>query len=272
MMRGKRTLLLGVLGAGALLLASCSQRVEAPVSVANHPSNPSGLAVEKIEPRMVLPGQNFQAEIRITNYYPEAIQELKVSLDLTAGLDLLGAEPSPSEARQGRAFWHFPSLGSGETLKISLTLRGGAGDFQNRVVVEAVRPVRAEASQILTISAIPGLTASMTDEPGVAAVGSEITYVLTVIGQGMGRAEDIEVLVRLPEGMELARVEAPIAHSLEGETLRFAAFSLSAQEAMQLKFVLLAREAGDKVVRATIGYRGFQHRVILEEPTTVYGD
>jgi len=271
-MRNIRTLVLGILGAGGLLLlTSCSQKMEALVPGTSRPSNPSGLVVEKIEPRVALPGQAFRAEIRITNHYPEAVEELTVSLDLPKELELLGAEPSPSELGGSRALWRFSSLASGETARISLSLRGPAGDFPNRVVVEAVRPVRAEASQILSISAIPGLTASIADEPGVAPVGSEITYVLTLLGQGMGRAEEIEVSVRLPTGMELARVEALVSYSLEGENLRFAAFSLNPGETMELKFVLLAKEAGDKVVRATVGYRGFQHRVILEEPTTVYG-
>lgn len=272
-MRGAKAFVLAALGAGALLfLISCNQAIGPTASQPPAPSTPSGLVVEKIEPRTALPGQNFQAEIRITNYYPEAIQALTVSLDLSAGLEFLGAEPLPSEVGQGRAFWRFPSLGAGETLRINLSLRGGAGNFQNRVVVEAVRPVRAEASQILSISAIPGLTASLVDEPGVAPVGSEITYLLTIVGQGLGKAEEIDVSVRLPSGMDLVRVEAPLPHVLEEGSLRFGVFSLSPGERMELKFVLLAKEAGDKVVRATLGYRGFQYRVILEEPTTVYGD
>jgi uncharacterized repeat protein (TIGR01451 family) len=226
--------------------------------------------VEKIEPSTALPGQPFPAEIRIMNQSDESLFDVTVLLVVPTGLEVMDVSPEPSTVTTEGYEWGFKSLEPKEGFTIQLVLRGQAGELQNKVIVQGNRRVEAEAMGLVTLSPISGLTASITDDPGVAKVGEPITYLIALVGQGSGEAKEVTVEVQIPSGMRLA-TEVPPEATLEGRALRFAPFSLGAGEIRELRVSLIAEEAGDWVVRAVVGYQGFQHRIVVEEGTRTYG-
>lgn len=227
------------------------------------------LLVEKIEPPTALPGQPFQAEIRILNRGTEVLTGVEARLELAPGLQLLDADPRPHTADMPT--WQLGDLAPGEEIYIKLTLRGEAGEFRNTVEVRASKPVSVQATGLVALAPIPGITASLMDSPGVAPVGERVTYTLVLQGQGYGEARDVAVEVEIPEGMGLEAVEAPFSHSVDGNTISFEPFPLGEGEEVSIRFVLVAEEAGDMVVRTLVGYKGFAHRIVIEEGTVIYG-
>lgn len=263
--------LIGLVVLGALL-AGCTQRAPKtglPQAAVLPGHNPHGLIVEKIEPATALPGQPFPGEIRVTNQNDEPLFDIKVVLLVPTGLEVLEASPKPSEVTAEGFEWRLGSLGPKESFVIQLLLKGEAGELQNKVIVQGSRRVNAEATGLVTLSPISGLTASITDSPGVAKVGEPVVYTVTLAGQGHGPAAEVTVEIQIPVGMRLA-TELPPQATLDGRVLRFAPFSLDAGEVRELRVQLIPEEAGDWVVRAVVGYQDFQHRIVLEEGTKVY--
>lgn len=261
--------IIAILILGALVLSGCFSRPGAPL--AQNPSISGGLAelvVEKLGPVVALPNQPFPAELRIKNLGRETLIDVEVVLDLPAGLEVVNAVPSVTGPG---LFWRFDRLGPGEILHIRLTMRGPAGEFPNAVRVRAAKLVTAEATGVVVLSAISGITAFLTDEPGVVPVGAPVTYILVLKGQGYGKVQGVTVEIKIPEGMRLKAVEALVKHALDGDTLSFEPFFLAAGDEACLTFTLVAEQTGDMVVRAVVGYQGFQHRLVLEEGTVVYG-
>ena len=252
-----------------LLLVGCERTPQVGASAQAESAEPGLplLVVEKIEPKKALPEQPFPVEIRVKNPREEPLLNVEVVLELPEGLRLVSADPPP----QGGLVWSFPNLPGGAEVRIRLQLEGEVGEFPNTVKVKAARLVTAEASGVVALSPIPGLTAHLEDSPGVVPVGGRVTYTLGIRGQGYGKAEEVSVRIELPEGLTVDSVEAPTSHTVEGREIDFEPFELGAGEEVLIKIVLVAEKPGDMVVRALIAYQGFAHRLVLEEGTVAYG-
>lgn len=256
---------LGLAGLGAILGGCGPNRPDGAQGI--RLSDIPAIIVEKHEPTRVLPGQPFPVEVVVRNPGEERLVDVEVTLELPAELQVVRSEPPAL----GGLVWRFAELLPGDAVHILLEVEGPAGEFPNVVRVKASRPVSAEASGLVAISPIPGLTASLSDSPGVIPVGSTVTYTLRVVGQGYGAARGVSVSIKIPEGMAFEGAEAPVGYAVDGSVLAFEPFVLNAGQEAVIQFLLRAEKAGDMVVQALIGYEGFSHRLIVEEGTVVYG-
>ena len=225
------------------------------------------IVVEKIEPNVILPG-NFDIQLKVRNQIDTTLQDVHVILELPAGLHFVDSSVKP--AKTDPPTWVLPKMDPQETVSITVKLRGEPGKHLNRVKVRALQPIISEAQRTVEVLALAGLTASLSDSPGVALVGEKIRYQLVLKAQGFGAVKGIIAKVSFPKEMRIDSVETELPHEIRGHDVQIGPFELSKGDELKVIVVATPEAAGDLIVKALIGHEGFKRAWVIEEGTIVY--
>ena len=149
----------------------------------------STLLLEKVTPREVLRGVEFEYLIRLTNLTDMALEGVRVEDEFSGNLKLVGGEPSPQLDEAGIASWDVGTLEAGQVLDIRARGVAGEGDMVHTMAQAEFRNLLK--SSIAVIS--PALAVEL-KLPDTATPNSEIP---------------MEVIVRTPARASPAACRSP---------------------------------------------------------------
>lgn len=248
----------------------------------------AAFSVTKTGPNQRTKGQTAEFVINISNTGTQDLRNLRV-------VDTYDAALRPTLATEGhrvegnRLVWTIDRLAAGTTAQLQVHCEClAAGESAcNRVTVTAPDGTRAEDSACLqvlptTSTALPPagtgpalLGLHMADLRDPVAAGKEVTYEIRVTNQGSTADDQVAVAVEIPAGLlivPLGTVGPGLSKpSIEGRTVRFdPSGPLGPGEALDFRVRVLAQQAGQYRLRATVTSRNSPQPASVEETTEVF--
>ncbi|WP_152054164.1 CARDB domain-containing protein [Tautonia marina] len=143
-----------------------------------------------------------------------------------------------------------------------------ADDQPEEIRQRAAAQTVAEA-EILTL---PALLLALVDRNDQVPQGENVEYVVTVVNQGTGHDDDVEIVVTLPEGLEYVDAEGPTDANADGRKVSFGAVDTIAP-GEELRWILTAKAntSGQVSTRADLDSSFLSTTAISVEPTTILG-
>lgn len=178
-------------------------------------------------------GQPCTLELIVKNTGDAAAANIEVAAEFPETVRLTGATPRP-DAASGHATWNIPSLDAGQERRIEVTLipleRG-------KIATNANVRFTSAATSMFTVEE-PMLALALAG-PEQVTLGEPASHIVTISNPGTGIAQNVNVLVTLPEGLE---------HSSRRNKLMMDLGSLSPGEKRNVRLSLTAVGGGEQTV------------------------
>lgn len=168
-------------------------------SVAYFPSgrrDSSVLMVERVMPSQVVVGQEFDADIIVTNYSDLTYDNVVLSDICAQNFKLVSATPPPASSANGVNKWNLGTIAPGESKTVKI--RGVAtspGALKNCLTLDFT-----SAACLATDVIAPKLALALEATPEVL-VCDPIKLTYTVTNTGSGNATNVVINQKLPEGL-----------------------------------------------------------------------
>jgi uncharacterized repeat protein (TIGR01451 family) len=158
----------------------------------------------------ILLGGVLTYTVSVTNNGPTAATNVVVTSTLPLNVSIVSANSSvgSSAIASGKVVTSIPSLGDGSKATITVQVRAvviSPITMTSTVTSSTVDPIPNNNTATLTVAVAPAsdLSLSMTGSPVSAAVGSNITYTLTMLNLGPSPAANVSVSDTLPPNVTL---------------------------------------------------------------------
>ena len=147
------------------------------------------------------------------------------------------------------------------------------GEFPIVAHAEAERGHRAETQHLTRIEGIAAILLEVVDVADPIEVGAETLYEVLVTNQGTDFAENVQIVTKVPEGMEITGAKGPVQGAIEGRTVTFAALPKLAPQADAIyRIQVRGLATGDLRVEVQATADSLESPVIELESTKVYAD
>ncbi|MBN1851917.1 MAG: DUF11 domain-containing protein [Pirellulales bacterium] len=165
--------------------------------------------------------------------------------------------------------YEIGTLQAGETRKLDLVLTAEqAGIVHNRLVAQGDANLHVESTLDFEVIA-PDLRVSI-DGPSRRYLEREATYVVAVDNPGTASAKDIELVTRLPKGMQFVKANNLGEYDASSHTVHWSLAELPPNERGTVELVMLAVEAGEQRLQVeTKAAQGLADQT--EQPVVVEG-
>ncbi len=132
--------------------------------------------------------------------------------------------------------------------------------------------ITTEARGGLTVEEQGELTFTIDQDADPIEVSSSTTYTVEV--RNVGRVDrNIELVVQMPPGSQVLKVDAPVASRVEGDQLRFEPIpQMDSRTSVKFRMEVRHAKVGVQIVRAQLKSQNRPTLVIKEEATEVYND
>ena len=128
----------------------------------------------------------------------------------------------------------------------------------------------AAAEKEIRVEGIAALMFQVTDSNDPVQVGEETTYKIRVVNQGSKQAENVQVVVAIPQGLQVITSEGG---KLQGTQLIFQTIAYLAPKAEKIyTFTAKGVQSGDQRVVVKLSSQEFQTPIVKEESTRVYSE
>jgi len=127
-------------------------------------------------------------------------------------------------------------------------------------------------AEVLTF---PALVLEMVDQNDPIQVGETEVYTISVVNQGTGTDENVQITCKLPGEFEYVNVTGPTEAKADGQTITFGKVDrLGPRQRVTWKLQAKAIKAGDvrNKIELTSDYLGTENPVLEEEPTRLIGE
>ena len=188
-----------------------------------------------------------------------------------------------AETSQGQLTWKLGTLEPGASRTFKVTATGQAkGELKHTAIARSAcardadreelrqaATARAEATtEILTL---PALLLSAIDQDDPIRVGEVETYLITVVNQGTGADENVQITAELPENYEYVDVEGPTGAKADGQTITFDPVDrLAPGDRVRWKLRAKATSEGDVQLRVDLTSGYLSQPAISTEPTRLF--
>ncbi|MEW4571431.1 hypothetical protein AB1L88_26450, partial [Tautonia sp. JC769] len=144
-----------------------------------------------------------------------------------------------------------------------------AADDQPEEVRQRAAAQAVAQAEILTL---PALLLALVDRNDQVPQGENVEYVVTVVNQGTGNDDEVQITVTLPEGLEFVDAEGPTDANADGQKVNFGAVDTIAP-GEELRWILTAKAntSGQVSTRADLDSSFLSTTAISVEPTTILG-
>ncbi|HUG91449.1 MAG TPA: hypothetical protein VML55_11475, partial [Planctomycetaceae bacterium] len=170
--------------------------------------------------------------------------------------------------------WFIGQLEVGQEYVGQFKLRAQEqGNYPILAHAEAERGHRADTQHLTAIEGIAAILLEVVDVADPIEVGSETIYEVLVTNQGTDFAENVQIVFKAPEGLEVTGAKGPTEPVAEGRTVTFAPLPKLAPKADAI-YRVQARgtKAGDLRIEVQATADSLESPVIELESTKVYED
>lgn len=215
-------------------------------------------------------------QIVVTNSGTAVARNLYFDVHLPVGLKFISADIA-------QATYHPESHSI--TLGLAELNPGASGTFTVTVLPVELGPqnirfnatgdlgVTAEAKGQMVVEGLSELTFAISQDNGTVEVGATTTYSVQISNVGNQSDKSVQLLVQIPEGAKLLKVDAPVDFREEPGRLVFAPLSeMRSRDMKTIRFQVQHNRAGNQVIRAQLTSANWPVPVLKEEGTLVYND
>jgi hypothetical protein len=133
--------------------------------------------------------------------------------------------------------------------------------------------VAAEAKGQMVVEGLSELTFTIAQDNGTVETGASTTYSVQISNVGNQSDKNVQLLVQIPDGAKLLKVDAPVDYREEPGRLVFAPIGeMRSRDVKTLRFQVQHNRAGNQVIRAQLTSTNWPVAVLKEEGTLVYDD
>ena len=170
--------------------------------------------------------------------------------------------------------WKLEELGPGETAEAEVTLiPAEIGTFSIQCEAAADICQGVSDSRSVSVEGIAALMFQVVDSNDPIQVGEKTTYSVEVVNQGSKQAENVQVVVDVPTGLEVVSSEENVRStgSSNGKQLVFEVIpTLGPKAKKTYRFTLRGAASGDQRVAVKLSSREFPTPIVKEESTRVF--
>jgi uncharacterized repeat protein (TIGR01451 family) len=168
------------------------------------------------------PGTMPAGNVIVEDVLPSPIQFVS-AVPTPQGLPYQATDAEGKAVRGVRLRWLLSTLAPGERRTLRLTVRvvQGDGEFRHRVAARGDRGLTADAEVKTQFEGASGLTVEIDKNPDPLTFGQTARYRLRVRNRGTGAATNVRLDVTLPEPLRLGDSGGPTTGRAEGSVVRF---------------------------------------------------
>ncbi len=239
--------------------------------------------VRRPDVRIALEGPQFQFArtvgtftIRVSNPGNDVARNVQVGAVLPRDSVYVSSNLSGKqsvEEKESRVRWILAALepGAEQVLEARCELVS-SGMNRLEAVCAAEGDLRDTASTTTEVEAVADLVLDLTDPSGPVAVGTELTYEVTVSNRGTKASDEVELVAKFADAIEPISVEGG-RHTLAGSEIRLAPIpQVAAGEKVRIKIRAKAYRAGNHVVSVELKCPALGTRLSVQEATRFYGE
>jgi len=230
------------------------------------------LAITQSAPKSRFLGLTVTQTVTVTNRGDGVAKGTRLVTKLPARCEFVRASDG-GQPQAGQVAWDLGDLRPDQSRKLTFVVKPSAlGTIESFSSVSA-QCAKASAKAATEIQGIPAILLECIDEADPVQVGSNETYVITVLNQGSAVDTNIVITCTLPPQQQFVSADGPTRGTAEGQTVTFAPLkSLAPKATATYKVVAKATGAGD--VRFAISLTSDQlDRPVKEtESTNQYAD
>ncbi len=222
-------------------------------------------------------------QLTVTNSGSSPFRQVKLAVPLPAQATFVSAGQAGSLTNAGRVEnpsyeqvqWPIGPLAPGASRTVELVLRARRpGLICADATASAERGPAVRARACTEFIGVAGLLLVVVDTDDPVQVGGETRYVINLRNQGTAPVTNIRIEARVPEQMEIVRVQGTSDHRKDGQKIAFEALTLAPRAEARYVITVRALTPGD--VRFKVDLWADQLTSGLpvheEESTTIYSD
>jgi uncharacterized repeat protein (TIGR01451 family) len=172
--------------------------------------------------------------------------------------------------------WKLEELGPAATAEAELVLvPKEIGNFAMSYSAVADSCQTVNGTKNLSVEGIAALMFQVVDSNDPVQIGEDTKYTVEVVNQGSKPAEDVQVTINVPSGLQIVSSEetARSVNLDDGAQIVFQPISSLAPKATKVyRFTLRGVTSGDQRVVLKLSSREFQTPIIKEESTRVFAE
>ena len=172
--------------------------------------------------------------------------------------------------------WKLEELGPAASAEAELVLvPKEIGNFAMSYSAVADTCQTVNGTKNLSVEGIAALMFQVVDSNDPVQIGEETKYTVEVVNQGSKPAEDVQVTINIPSGLQIVSSEetARSVNLQDGAQIVFQPISSLAPKATKVyRFTLRGVTSGDQRVVVKLSSREFQTPIIKEESTRVFAE
>ncbi len=214
-------------------------------------------------------------QIKVKNAGTAAATNLDFVVHLPAGLKYNSANNRGTyDPAQHTVSWGLYELPAGQSAPIELTvLPVDLGAQAISFTATGDLGLRAEAAGTVTVEGLAEVAYTIGQDNGTIEVGTSTTYSVQLTNVGNKSDRDVRLVVQLPAGSQLMKVDAQVSYRSEGNQLIFEPIpEMRNKDQYTYRFQVQHNQPGTQIVRAQLTSANWPVAVIKEEGTLVYND
>ncbi len=212
-----------------------------------------------------------------TNSGTAAARNLEMQARIPNGWEFLSANHLGTYMKENQTVvWKLEELGPAATAEAELVLvPKEIGNFAMSYSAVADSCQTVNGTKNLSVEGIAALMFQVVDSNDPVQIGEETKYTVEVVNQGSKPAEDVQVQILVPAGLQIVSSEetARSVNLQNGAQIDFQPISSLAPKATKVyRFTLKGVTSGDQRVVVKLSSREFQTPIIKEESTRVFAE
>lgn len=211
-------------------------------------------------------------QITLTNQGTAPAKNVEIKVAIPHGMKFIRANNAGTFlAKSHVAAWKLEELPARDSATAELVVAPMEIGTQT-LKCEAVADIctAATTEKEVRVEGIAALMFQVTDSNDPVQIGEETTYKIRVVNQGSKQAENVQVAVTIPQGLQVVASEGG---TLQGNQLLYHPISYLAPKAEKVyTFTAKGARSGDQRVVVKLSSREFQTPIVKEESTRVYSE
>lgn len=212
--------------------------------------------------------------IVIENSGTAAATNCEFMMRLPAGLNFNTANAEGAyDPAQHAVLWSVPEFPAGHSEPVELTvLPVEIGNQQMTFQGTADLGVKADARGSLVVEEQGELSFTIDQDADPVEITGSTTYTVEI--RNVGRVDrNVELVMQLPAGSQVLKVDAPVPSRIDGNQLRFEPIpQMDSRVSHKFRMEVRHAKVGTQIVRAQLKSQNRPTPVIKEEATDVYND
>lgn len=230
------------------------------------------LALTQKAPRSRFLGLTVTNTITVTNKGDGVAKGFQLVTTLPARCKLVSTS-GDIKAKAGQLTWNLGDLAPDQSKKVTFVVKSLVIGRMESFSVVSAPCAKASAKSVTEIRGIPAILLECVDEDDPIEVGSQTTYVITVLNQGTAFDTNIVIECTLPAEQEFVSASAPTRENVEGQVVTFTPLkSLEPKARAIYKVVTKALKAGDVRFKISLTSDQLKTPVQETESTNQYAD